>query len=203
MNLKTTHRIIGIFICSFIAIHLFNHSLSYFGADVHIEFMNAFRIIYRNKFVEFILLIAICLQISIGIRLSMLQYKNAKSFVDKAKVYSGWYIAIFFIIHIAAILTARVLLDLDTNFYFGVAGLNTFPLNLFFIPYYFFAVLALFVHIAAIHRHKMKHTILYLSPYKQSALLLAFGIVFACFLIYSLTNKFQGLNIPINYQMIK
>jgi hypothetical protein len=39
--------------------------------------------------------------------------------------------ALFLIIHVSAVLTGRFILHLDTNFYFGVAGINNFPFSLF------------------------------------------------------------------------
>jgi len=96
----------------------------------------------------------------------------------------------------------RFVLDLDTNFYFGVAGLNTFPLNLFFIPYYGFAVIAFFGHISAIHYHKMKVEILGLSVGQQSKYILIIGIVTAAIILYGLTNGFTGVEIPEEYNLI-
>ena len=90
-------------------------------------------------------------------------------------------------------------MDLDTNFYFGVAGLNTFPLNLFFIPYYGLAIISFFGHISAVHSIKMKTKILGLEPIKQSYGILTIGIIITLIILYGLTNGFNGVEIPKEY----
>lgn len=203
MYKKTIHRYLGIFITIFIFIHLLNHSMIVYGPQFHIEWMNSIRPIYRNIIMEFLLLFAICLQIILGFRLSVNKLKTINNNFDKLLVYSGWYLAFFFIIHLSAILFARAILHLDTNIYFGIAGLNTFPLNLFFIPYYFLAIIALTTHFSAIHRHKMQYSILGINPNQQSIIILFLGLIFATFLMYSLTNKFQYFNIHYDYKILK
>ena len=102
----------------------------------------------------------------------------------------------------SAVLAGRLVLNLDTNLYFGVAGLNSFPFNFFFIPYYFLAVVSFFGHISAIHNQRMTKNIFGINPYKQSIGILIIGICFAIFLIYGLTNKFRGFQIPTEYNVL-
>jgi hypothetical protein len=154
MTVKKLHYISGLTIAIFVGLHLFNHLCSILGANKHIEIMNLLRVFYRNIFVESILLIAVLVQIISGLKLFWANRKTTISNFEKLHIYSGLYLAIFFIIHLSAVLGGRLVLHLDTNFYFGVAGLNTFPFNLFFIPYYGLAIFALFGHIAAIHNKK-------------------------------------------------
>jgi len=80
--------------------------------------------------------------------------KKEISNFDRLQIWTGLYLAIFLVIHVSVVLVGRFILHLDTNFYFGVAGLNSFPFSLFFILYpllwtgnYF-----LFGHIDAVHR---------------------------------------------------
>jgi hypothetical protein len=115
---------------------LFNHSLSIFGADRHIEVMNTLRLFYRNVFLETVLLIAVLVQIISGLKLFKTNRKITTTLFEKLHIWTGLYLAIFFIIHLTAVLSGRLILHLDTNIYFGVAGLNSFPFNLFFVPYY-------------------------------------------------------------------
>ncbi|MGB0424634.1 MAG: hypothetical protein ACPGED_09930, partial [Flavobacteriales bacterium] len=134
MNFKKLHYFSGITISVFIGIHLVNHGLSLLGAQAHIDFMNEIRVVYRNTIVESILLLAVLIQIISGIKLFFTKRKSSTSFFDTLQVWTGLYLAFFFVVHIGAILFGRLILHLDTNFYFGIAGLNTYPLNLFFIP---------------------------------------------------------------------
>lgn len=200
--MKKLHFISGLTITVFVGLHLFNHCFSILGAGKHIEVMNSLRSIYRNIFVESILLSAVATQIYSGLLLFKATRHTVNTFFEKLQIWTGLYLAIFFVIHVSAVLVGRFILHLDTNIYFGVAGLNTFPFNLFFIPYYFLAVASFFGHIAAIHNQRMNKPILGLSPYKQSIFILMTGVFFATFLIYGLTNQLQGFQIPSDYNIL-
>lgn len=202
MQTKKLHYLSGITITIFVAIHLFNHGMSIFGAEKHIEMMNTLRLFYRNLFVETILLVAVLVQIISGLKLFKARRKSVVSPFDKLQLWSGFYLAIFFIIHLAAVLAGRLVLHLDTNFYFGVAGLNTFPFNLFFIPYYALAILSFFGHIAALHSKKMKQSVWGLSPRKQAMAILTFGIILTLGILYGLTNHFNGVSLPKEYEVL-
>lgn len=200
--MKRIHYISGLTITIFIGLHLFNHLWAVFGADQHIEMMNTLRLFYRNVFIETILLSAVFVQIISGIKLFLKAKKIAVSKFEKLHIWTGLYLAIFFIIHLGAVLGGRFFLQLDTNYYFGAAGLNTFPFNLFFIPYYSLAVFSFFGHIAAIHSKKMKKNILGLTPNKQSFMILLFAILLTIVIIYGLTNHFTGIEIPEEYEVL-
>lgn len=202
MTIKNLHYISGLTITIFVVLHLFNHVVSIFGAQDHIETMNTLRIFYRNIFVETILSAAVLLQIISGLKLFRTNRKLVSSKFDQLQLWSGLYLSVFFIIHLCAVLSGRLFLKLDTNFYFGVAGLNSFPFNLFFIPYYGLAILSFFGHIASIHNKKMKRTILGLSPKKQSTAILIFGFILTIVIFYGLTNHFNGVTIPKEYEVL-
>ena len=197
--MKKVHYLSGLTITLFVGFHLFNHLMSVFGAEVHIEIMNVMRKVYRNFMVETILLTAVLVQIISGLKLFFTKRKLVSNFFDRLQVWTGLYLAFFLLIHVGAVLMGRFVLHLDTNFYFGVAGLNTFPLNFFFIPYYGLAVISFFGHIAAIHYQKMQASVLELSVQKQSKLILGIGFVLTAILFFGLTNGFRGVEIPDEY----
>ena len=202
MNVKKLHYFSGLTITLFVALHLFNHACSILGADKHIEIMNMLRHFYRNIFAESVLMLAVVVQICSGLYLLKHFRKKASSPFDKLQVWSGLYLAIFLIIHVSAVVAGRLLLHLDTNFYFGVAGLNTFPFNLFFIPYYLLAILSFFGHIAAVHSKKMKTDVLGITPKAQAKAILLTGAIIACLIFWGLTNQFQGVAIPGEYNIL-
>lgn len=202
MSVKKLHYISGLIITIFVGLHLFNHLISIFGADVHIRTMSTLRVFYRNIYIETILLCAVVLQIISGLKLFKTNIKLAISKFDKMQIWTGLYLAIFFVIHLSAVLTGRLFLHLDTNFYFGVAGLNTFPFNLFFIPYYGLAIISFFGHIASIHSKKMKQTILKITPDKQAMAIFTFGFVLTIVIFYGLTDHFKGVAIPAKYEAL-
>jgi hypothetical protein len=199
---KKLHYVSGLIITVFIGLHLFNHTWSILGAEKHIEIMNTLRLFYRNIFIESILLLAVFIQIFSGLKLFKINRKIATSYFEKIQIWSGLYLAIFFIIHLSAIFIGRLILKLDTNFYYGVAGLNTFPYNLFFIPYYALAILSFFGHIASVHNKKMKQSLFGISPNKQSIAILTFGIILTAIIFCGLTNYFNGIAIPKEYNVL-
>jgi len=202
MTMKKIHYFSGLIITVFIGLHLFNHTVSIFGADRHIEVMNTLRLFYRNIFVETVLLFSVFVQIVSGLKLFKTKREIANTPFDKLHIWTGLYLAIFFIIHLSAVLGGRLFLHLDTNFYFGVAGLNSFPFNLFFVPYYGLAILSFFGHIAAIHSKKMKQPVFCLSPKRQSILILTFGVIITIVIFFGLTNHFRGVAIPKEYEVL-
>jgi hypothetical protein len=202
MTIRKIHYISGLTITVFVALHLFNHLCSIFGAEKHIAIMNVLRHFYRHILIETVLLSAVFVQMLSGLKLFITWRKTATSYFEKIHLWSGLYLAIFFLIHVGAVLGGRYILSLDTNFYFGVAGLNTFPFNLFFIPYYGLAILSFFGHIAAIHHKKMKADFLGFKPHQQAKLMLYIGVVLTFLIFYGLTNHFKGVEIPIEYNVL-
>lgn len=202
MGIRKIHYLSGLTISIFVGLHLLNHAWSLFGVDSHIELMNTLRIFYRNIFIEPIIMLSAFVQIISGLKLFKSSRKTAISNFDKLHIWTGLYLAFFFIIHLSAVLGGRLLLHLDTNFYFGVAGLNSFPFNLFFIPYYALAILSFFGHVASIHSKKMKQSVLGLAPNKQSVAILSFGILVTILIFYGLTNHFNVVLIPKEYKIL-
>jgi hypothetical protein len=201
-KINKLHYFSGLLIATFVGLHLINHGWSIFGVEEHIELMNTMRLFYRNIIIESILLVAVLIQIISGLHLFRTNRKKAKLFFDKLQLWSGFYLAIFLMIHLGAVLGGRIILDLDTNFYFGVAGINTFPFNLFFVPYYSLAIISFFGHVAAIHNKKMKSNIMGMSPIVQSIGILLLGFCITLFIFYGLTYRFQGVQIPAEYNIL-
>ncbi len=89
MTIKKIHYLSGLTITLFIGLHLFNHFCSIFGADKHIEIMNSLRHFYRNIFVETILLLAVFVQITSGMKLFKVNRKTATSQFEKLHIWTG------------------------------------------------------------------------------------------------------------------
>lgn len=69
MKTKELHYLSGLLIALFVGLHLFNHFTSIYGAQVHIQWMNRLRVVYRNPIIEVVLLSAVVVQIVSGIHL--------------------------------------------------------------------------------------------------------------------------------------
>ncbi|HAA12536.1 MAG TPA: hypothetical protein DCE41_12905 [Cytophagales bacterium] len=197
--MKKLHYISGILLALFSAAHLFNHLCSMAGPESHITLMNNLRKVYRNPVIETLLLLAVGVQIMSGLQLFRKQRKATLSPFQKLQVWSGLYLAMFLLVHVGAVLAGRLVFQLDTNVYFAAVGMNTFPFNLFFLPYYTLAILAIFCHLAAVHAQKMKRTLLGLSPIRQGQLMVVLGGLMAGCILYGFTGGFQGMETPTEY----
>jgi hypothetical protein len=202
MNIRILHALSGQLVAVFVGLHLLNHVYSILGVAAHLALMDTLRHFYRNIFLEALLLLAVLIQIISGLRLFGSERRTATSLFEKIHVWTGLYLAIFFVMHLGAVLGGRLLLHLDTNFYFGAAGLNTYPFSLFFIPYYGLAILSFFGHIAAIHHKKMEQTVFGITPAGQSKAILIIGMCLTVVIFYGLTNRFNGIILPQEYKVL-
>lgn len=188
-NAKKLHYFSGLTLSVFIAFHLFNQLYSLAGPAAHIEMMETFRKLYRHPVLETLLMVAVSFQLITGI--SMLFNKRKKNRIEKLQIYSGLYLSYFLLAHVAAVLYGRYL-QLDTNFNFAAAGLNDDPAMLYFIPYYFFAVLAIFLHVAAIHYLKTGSAL-------GAWVIGSIGVLVATGIIIGYTDSFHFRKVPAEY----
>jgi len=199
--IRAMHYYSGLTLATFVAFHLFNHLMALGGLNRHIEVMHSFRIVYRNPVAESLLLLAVAVQVFSGLRLYARLKKNPMYGFAKLQIWSGLYLSFFFLFHVSAVLYGRTAQHLDTNIYYGIAGLNAFPYLLFFVPYYALAIMAFFAHIAAVHVQKMQRTIFGMPPRKQSVLIIIIGIAFTLTILYTFTNGFKGYTLPKAYKL--
>jgi len=200
--MRQIHRLSGTIIFAFAVLHLGNHLASIGGIGQHQEIMATLRLCYRHWLGEGLLLGAVALQIGSGSALFYPLRKAKNTFPGSVQRWTGLYLAFFLLIHVSAVLAGRLFLHLDTNFYFGAAGLNSFPANLFFIPYYSLAIVAFFGHFPAIFRPKNRQNWLGLPPANQAKWCLAIGGVVALLIWYGFTNGFKGVEIPASYHTL-
>ena len=122
MTLRTLHRSSAILIALFAFVHIANHLAGMAGVATHIAFMDAARLVYRNLVVEIVLLMCVAFQVGSGLTLALRGWRLRRGFVPWLQALSGAYLSFFLLVHVGAILSGRVLLNLDTNFYFAAAG---------------------------------------------------------------------------------
>ncbi|MVN91438.1 hypothetical protein [Mucilaginibacter aquatilis] len=189
-RIKKLHYVSGLTLSLFIGFHLINHLYAIAGPERHIAIMDIFRKIYRNPIVETLLLLVVFLQVITGVRLAI--RRKAQLPAERLHVYSGWYLAFFLIAHVGAVLSARFVQHLDTNFYFGAVGLNFSPSVYLFVPYYFLGVAAISIHVAAIHYLKT-------GSKMMSYGIGTIGIMTSTIIILAFTNCFQGRAMPVEY----
>lgn len=195
----TLHRMSAVIIGTFVLVHLINHLCILDGAQSHIAFMDAFRQVYRHLVAESILLLCVMFQIISGIYFVWRRWGQRSGFIEKAQAFSGLYLAFFFINHIGAVLYGRFVAQLDTNIYFGIAGFHHPPFHYYFMPYYFLAVVAIFVHVAAafnwLTRDKMPPS----ARHHLAYLIMAIGCLLSLVLILGFNGWFNEIVIPQQY----
>ena len=197
---KKLHYFSGILLSAFITLHLINHLGSILGPEVHIKWMNYLRPLYRNFLVETLLLCCVGAQIFSGINLVAKREKLKLDLYQKIQNYSGIYLGFFLVVHLSAIMVGRYILKVDTNFYFGVAGINSFPYLLIFVPYYAFAILSVFSHLAVVH--KVRTPLRLLSPEAQFYCIIAIGALITLIIFYGLTGGYKGVIVPEEYSIL-
>jgi hypothetical protein len=154
--MKQLHRITGIIVSVFIVLHLFNHSMAWFGIDVHQRILETFRQVYRIPIIEIIIVACFIFQGISGIKLFWeLRTKKEKSKYEKGQMYSGLILGLFLLQHIPATISQRLFYGFDTNFYFASRVVIEEPWLYYFVPYYFAGIVAIGWHIANVHRQKM------------------------------------------------
>jgi ABC-type sulfate transport system permease component len=106
-------------------------------------------------------------------------------------------LALFLLIHVSALLFGRAVLDLDTNVHFAAAGLQAWPYSLFFVPYYFLAVLAVFTHLGCALARRAGPA----PRVRQAAMAvpICVGAVFAGLLLAVLMGKLYPYEVPQPY----
>jgi hypothetical protein len=195
MKTKIVHYWSGLILTLFVGFHLLNHLAVLISPETHLATMEALRKVYRNPVIELLLLAAVFLQITTGLKQAYQKGLKQTGWA-KYQVWSGLYMAMFFLIHVSAVMAGRLVLKVDTNLYFGAVGLNSFPINLFFIPYYSLAIVAFFTHIASIHTQKSKS----LKADNQAKTIVIVGVVTALLILLGMTDFAKGLSIPAVYQ---
>lgn len=186
--LNQVHRISGIVLSVFIGIHFMNHLAALGGPEVHIKIMEALRKAYRTPLIEFFLLLAVAIQIISGSRLIFRNKFWAANGFDKLQILSGFYLALFLLYHTGVVLVARTFWQVDTNFYFAAHGPANFPACLFFIPYYSLSIMAVFVHIACVHRSKVLTSLGNTNADRVAYIIMAIGLVVLALIMFTFSG---------------
>jgi hypothetical protein len=196
--LKIMHRYIAGMILLFIALHFLNHLVGIFSLDGHLKFMEWIRPFYRNRLVEPVLLSALFAQLLLGLILAIRSRGKGWGLHGKLQVISGCYLIFFLVNHTSATVFSRSTMQLDTNFYFAAAGLHFGQMYLFFVPYYFFGVLALFTHVGcALQSILVRRGVAMANRY--FTLTLTGGAIFAALVVMSLAGLFYPVEMPEEY----
>jgi succinate dehydrogenase/fumarate reductase cytochrome b subunit len=199
MTLRKFHALSALVITAFACLHIVNHLVGLSGVRAHIAFMEAARSVYRCRPVEALLLVCVTFQVVSGLTLVLRGWKQRRGFVSWLQAATGAYLAFFLLFHVGAVLFGRAALNLDTNFFYAAAGLHVAPFQIFFIPYYFLAVVALFTHLgcAAFWQFEGRTA---RSRFFVLALPIVIGIGASLLIVLSLAGALFPVDIPSIYK---
>lgn len=195
---RRLHRGCAVVVTVFVLAHLANHLAALAGIAAHLRFMDAARLVYRQPVVEVILLLCAAGQAGSGLWLVQAGWHKRAGWLAWLQAASGAYLALFLLIHVGAVLAGRIVLDLDTNVHFAAAGLQIWPYQLFFVPYYFLAVVAVFAHLGCALARRA-------GPAPRSralavALPLSAGVVLSGLVVVALMGRLYPYQVPQLYK---
>jgi succinate dehydrogenase/fumarate reductase cytochrome b subunit len=199
---RTLHRIAAAVVGAYALVHLANHVAALGGVESHIAFMRAVRQVTRVPMVEALLLAAFAVQAGSGLLLVLRrrrQHMPRPPLFNRLQALSGLYLAFFLLVHVVSVLAGRVMLGLDTNFYFAAAGLQVKPYPLFFVPYYGLAVAALFTHLACVLRRRLPAGTPLATRDRAAWATIAAGAVLAVLIVASFSGVFYPVDLPPAY----
>jgi succinate dehydrogenase/fumarate reductase cytochrome b subunit len=196
-RVRTLHRYGAIGVTLFVLAHVANHLAALGGIEAHLQFMDGARLVYRQPLIELVLLLAVAVQAGSGLRLLAAGWKRRTGWIARLQALSGGYLVWFLLIHVSAVLFGRVVLDLDTNVHFAAAGLQAWPYSLFFVPYYFLAVLAVFTHLGCALARRAGP-----APRRRLAAVavpMCVGMLLAAVLLAAFMGKLHPYSVPQDY----
>ena len=156
MTIKTLHRWNAMFLGVFIVLHMATHLSGVFGVQAYNNTQSLLRYVYRNPVVEPFVLLSIFLQIGWGVVLLIGQIRRGlRGPWARTQVISGGVFLFFITEHLIALVLARWIDGLDTNFYWPASVMSGAPFTWYFFPYYILGVSALFIHIGCAIRLTM------------------------------------------------
>lgn len=194
-RLKPWHRRNAFLLIVFLTLHLVTHLAAIFGPETHGSVIDLFRLVYRAPTIEIGLIGLFISQVGLGFALVWPRLRQAdKPLWSWVQIVSGLYLAIFILNHIfLGILRGRTYDGIETGFYFVASTLITAPIRYGFIPYYFLAILAVLVHLAAA---------LYWAGKSKALIygLIAAGLVAAALITASYSGLFFPIELPDAYK---
>lgn len=198
--LHKLHRASAFIIGTYVAVHLFNHGLALRSVEAHVQFMESFRHIYRNPFVEALLLACAAFQVGSGIYFIKNRWGQRHGFFERAQVLSGSYLAFFLLVHVGAVLFGRAVLNLDTNFYYAAAGMHVPPFQYYFVPYYFLAVVAIFGHIACAAHWFTRENLSEVSRNYFGYVIIVVGALASTLIVAAFAGAYYDIRVPQEYR---
>ena len=189
---KQAHRTLAAFLLVFVTVHFAAHFGAIGGPGAQASVRDATSAIYQFPLIEIALVAGLAAQVVLGIALlRRIARRRRKDRWHWLQFVSGVYLAVFIVNHTASAVITRLLIGIDTNFYWAAGTLVLTPLKYAFAPYYILAVSALFAHLlAALH---------YRRPARWHAAKLAIGPLAGCAFVAAYGEALYEFDLPRAY----
>lgn len=186
------HRMLAAFLLIFLAAHFASHFAAIDSIAAQTGTREATSTIYQFPLIEAALVAGLAAQVGLGIALlRKIARRKTKGPWHWLQFASGTYLAIFIVNHTAAALVTRLLVGLDTGFYWAAGTLVLAPLKYGFVPYYVLAVSALWGHLlSALHFRR---------PARWHGPALAIGPAAGIVMVAAYSGMFYSIELPREY----
>jgi len=152
-GLRIAHGVIAALLSLYVLFHLGNHLFGLIGPERHLAVMKLGRLVYRNPFVEPLLVAAMLFQIGSGL---VLAWRWSAKPLEGFRVFqlaSGFYLSFFILGHMNSVfIFARTYLRIQTDWGFAIGaptGLIHDPWNIRLVPHYWLGVFFVLSHLAS------------------------------------------------------
>lgn len=149
LRLRSLHRASALIVGIFALMHMAHHLLSLDSLELHLSAARLLREVYRNPWIEPLLLAGVAVQWATGLALAYRRWRSPEGKIrrkTRVQAWAGLVLSFFLPVHVLSVMQGRAS-GLDTNFHFAAAGLHAPGWAPWFALYYGLAVMALFLHV--------------------------------------------------------
>jgi len=151
--LRVTHGIVAALVSVYVLFHLGNHLFGLIGPERHLAVMKLGRLVYRNPFVEPLLVALMLFQIGSGLFLAWRWSAKPLEGFRVFQLASGFYLSLFILGHMNSVFVfARSYLHIQTGWDFATGaptGLIHDAWNIRLVPHYWLGVFFVLSHLAS------------------------------------------------------
>jgi len=151
--LRVAHGIAAAVVSVYVLFHLGNHLFGLIGPERHLAVMKLGRLVYRNPFVEPLLVALMLFQIGSGLILAWRWSARPLEGFRVFQLASGFYLSLFILGHMNSVfLFARTFLHIQTDWAFATGaptGLIQDPWNIRLVPHYWLGAFFVLSHLAS------------------------------------------------------
>ena len=150
---RIAHGVCAALIACFVLFHLTNHLFGLLGPDTHAAIMKAGRTVYRNAFIEPLLVILLLFQVASGVRLAWVWSSVRSDAYRIFQIGSGAYLAAYILTHMnSAFVSARAVHKIDTDWSWASGapiGLIHDAWSIRLLPHYALGVFFIIGHLSS------------------------------------------------------